>query len=598
MPDVSTLEQRRERAILQLDDFLCRECGATRIPDLDSAQIEARNFVAGWRLTIQPLQQPRKMNLCVDGLFPFSAPRFQLIAGPPFPTWPHIEKDGMLCLGDETFTVDPSQPVAVVRQLLVQMAFPLLRASENGSNREDFRTEFYSYWNATVPAGEPPVRSLLIPHGPSRRVRIWRGQHFAVVGEKEDSVLQWLKNLYGDQKQFDGTEGSCLLWLDKVLLPEQYPQRSSDVREIANSSGGAQFLSELVVKEKSPIPVVFGSSSENGPCFGAVIISNAKQTNVIGRRVNSIEAGFRPGHVPQKLAAERVLNSSTPITRKRVERADASWIHGRDQDPRQAALACRRVAIIGCGAIGGPVANELAMAGVGHLLLIDPENLIWANVGRHPLGADSVGFGKASQLAKKLTVNFPHAHFDSRTEEFGSVVEKEPNLLLDCDLIVCATGIWSVESALNAWHFSKKRPAGILYSWTEPHACAGHAVAVKPNDACLQCQFSPLGDPKKVVTDFGSEGPRHEPACGAVYQPYGPVELSWTTALASMLALDCLVGKISISTHRIWAGPKTLLDAAGGSWHADWIRERKEREGGGFLEERVWEKDASCSICN
>jgi molybdopterin/thiamine biosynthesis adenylyltransferase len=598
MPDVPTLEQRRERAIVQLDDFLCRECGAVRIPDAEVLQIPGRKFVAGWRVTIQPHQHPRKMNICVDGLFPFSAPRFQLIAGPPFLTWPHVEKDGMLCLGNETFTVDPSQPVGMARQLLVEMAFPLLRASENASNREDFRTEFYSYWNAMVPVGEPPVRSLLSPHGPSRRVRIWRGRHFAVVGETEESVLQWLKNLYGDEKQFDGTEASCLLWLHKVLLPEQYPHRTSEVREIANSSGGGSFLSEMAAKEKRSIPIIFGSLSENGPCLCAVTVLNSQKTDVIGRRVNSIETGFRPGHVPQKLVAERVLNSSTPITRAKVERADASWIHGRDQDPRQAALASRRVTIVGCGAVGGPVAIELAMAGVGHVLLIDPEELTWANVGRHPLGADSVGFGKASQLAKKLTANFPHAYFDSRTEEFGSVLEKEPNLLLDCDLIVCATGIWSVESALNAWHFREKRPASVLYSWTEAHGCAGHAVAIKPGGSCLQCQFSRLGDAKQVVTEWGSSGPRHEPACGGVYQPYGPIELSWITALASALALDCLLCKISNSTHRIWAGPKTLLDTAGGSWNADWIRGRKEREVGGFLEEGVWEKDATCPICN
>ena len=70
MPDAPTLVQRRDRAILQLDDFLCRECGAVRIPDAEAAQIAGRNFVAGWRLAIQPLQQPRKMNICVDRLFP------------------------------------------------------------------------------------------------------------------------------------------------------------------------------------------------------------------------------------------------------------------------------------------------------------------------------------------------------------------------------------------------------------------------------------------------------------------------------------------------------------------------------------------------
>jgi len=597
MPDVPTLEQRRERAILELNDFLRQECGAVRLPDTDAARIPDRNFVAGWRLKLQVLQQAREMNVCVERLFPFAAPRFQLIGGPPFLTWPHIEKDGMLCMGDETFTVDPSQPVAMARQLLVEMAFPLLLQAENGSSREDFRTEFYSYWNATVRAGEPPVRSLLAPRGPSRLVRIWRGQLFAVVGETEDSVLGWLRNLFGNQKQFDSTESACLLWLNEVPLPSQYPKRSSDVSEMAGSSGGAQFLSELAVNERRSIPVIFGSMSENGPCFGAVMVSNSERTNVMGRRVNPMEAGFRPGRAPRKLVAQRLFNSSAEVTRAKVERADAAWIHGRDQDPRQATLATRRVVIIGCGAIGAPVASQLAMAGVGHLLLIDPQVLAWANVGRHPLGAESVGFGKASELAKKLSVSFPHGHFDSRTDECSAVLEKEPHLLADCDLIVCATGIWSVESALNAWHVSGRRPSHILYSWTEPQACAGHAVAIKAGDACLQCQFSRLGDAKIVVTDWGSAGPSREPACGAVYQPYGPVELSWTTAAASALALDCLLDKISRSTHRIWVGPKALLEGAGGSWNAEWLRERQGREGGGSLEERAWTKDAMCPIC-
>jgi len=597
MPDVPTLEQRRQQAILELNDFLCQECGAVRLPETSATQIQDCDFVARWRLKIQVLQQPREMNVCVSGLFPFAAPRFQLIDGPPFLTWPHVEKDGMLCLGDETLTVDPSLPVAMARQLLRELAFPLLLQSENGSNREDFRTEFYSYWNATVLVGEPPVRSLLAPHGPSRLVRIWHGQHFAVVGETEDSVLRWLRNLYGNQKQFDSTDSACLLWLNEVPLPNQYPERSSDVGEMARSCGGRPFLSELVVNGRRSIPVIFGSTSENGPCFGAMMVSNSERTNVMGRRVDFVRAGFRPGRAPQRLVAQRLFSSSVPVTRAKVERADAAWIHGRDQDPRQASLAARRVVIIGCGAIGAPVASQLAMAGVGHLLLIDPEILAWANIGRHPLGADSVGSYKASELAKKLTASFPHGHFDSRTEEWGAVLAKEPNLLADCDLLICATGVWSVESELNAWHASGQRPSHILYSWTEPHACAGHAVAIKSGDSCLQCQFTPLGDAKTVVTDWGGAGPSREPACGAVYQPYGPVELSWTAATASALALDCLLDKIPRSTHRIWVGPKVLLKGAGGSWNSEWRREREDREAGGFLEERAWTKDTMCPIC-
>jgi sulfur-carrier protein adenylyltransferase/sulfurtransferase len=382
-------------------------------------------------------------------------------------------------------------------------------------------------------------------------VQIWRGQYFCAVGETEESVLGWLRNRYGDQKQFDVTESCCLLWMNQVLLPSEYPRRSSDVRELAKSSGALELLQESAGKERRHIPVVLGSSSSNGPCFAAVTITSVQKTGI---------PGFRPGHAPSKILADRVLGSSASVNRAAVARADASWIHGRDQDARQSVRASRQIAIVGCGAIGGPVAVALAMAGAGHLML-------------------------------------PHARFKSRTEELRVVLEKEEDLLLNCDLVVCATGVWSVESALNAWHVSTKHPAQILYAWAEPHACAGHAVAILPDEACLQCQFAQSGEAKKIVTDWKGRSEQHEPACGAVYQRYGPIELSWVTALGTGLALDCLLGNIKASTHRIWASPKALLDAAGGSWNTDWIGENKARESGGFLEERRWERDSHCAIC-
>lgn len=300
MRELPTLEQRREQAILELDHFLSRECGAVRIPSAELSNIGARGFVAGWRVEVQPLQQLRRMNVCVDGLFPFSAPRFQLVAGPPFLAWPHVEKDGTLCVGDETQTTDPSRPVAVARQLLLENVFPLLRACENGSNREDFRTEFHSYWNATVPEGEPPIHSLLDPQGPSRIVQIWRGQYFSAVGETEERVFRWLRNRYGDQKQFDATESCCLVWMNQVLLPSEYPRRSSDVREIARLSGALELLQEMAGRERRCIPAILASSSSNGPCISAVTISSAQKADI---------PGFRRGHVPEKILAERVLGS-------------------------------------------------------------------------------------------------------------------------------------------------------------------------------------------------------------------------------------------------------------------------------------------------
>jgi len=87
--------------------------------------------------------------------------------------------------------------------------------------------------------------------------------------------------------------------------------------------------------------------------------------------------------------------------------------------------------------------------------------------------------------------------------------------------------------------------APILYAWTEPNACAGHAVLIFPGSPCLQCGFSVSGDCKLQVTDWpGEKKLQTEPARGAVFQPYGPIELLGTISVAASLALDALLEEL------------------------------------------------------
>jgi integrase len=123
--------------------------------------------------------------------------------------------------------------------------------------------------------------------------------------------------------------------------------------------------------------------------------------------------GFRPGAVPDTLLLARYFGRAK-LLRRPIERADASWVHGRGEDPRVARLRGKRVAVIGCGSVGAPVAIALAQAGIGHLIPIDFDRLRWSNVGRHPLGASYVGQNKAKALAEKIRSAFPHITVEFR----------------------------------------------------------------------------------------------------------------------------------------------------------------------------------------
>jgi len=476
----------------------------------------------------------------------------------------------------------------------------LVCSSESGENESDFRTEFYSYWDRSLLERNEKIFSLLKVDGNSRLIRIWRGETRPVVGESEKQVLSWLRHRHGNQPQFDTTDVACLLWLPEALLPREYPKTAGDLYLLAMTTpGGAKLLEQFGAIGKSPFYFILGAESGNGPCLAGVKTNRPLIVDIRGKRRDHSLHGFRPGKVPKSLVTQRLFSEASPASRMNVERVDSAWIHGRGYDPHHESLSVKKVVVIGCGSIGAPIAQHLAMAGVGNLSLVDPQDLSWANVGRHPLGAEHVGHSKATTLAAKLQLSYPHAEIRGFDLYYEEVLSKEPQILEEADLIVCATADWEMESLLNLQRVHGEINSPILYTWTEPHACAGHAVVLPSASPCLQCGMTLPGEARAEITKWRRDTEtRSEPACGAVFQPYGPIELQGSISMAASLALDSLLGKIQRSIHRVWASPNALLVEAGGDWSDTWRNGHPGREKGGIQEDWAWEKDDLCPVCS
>jgi hypothetical protein len=154
-------------------------------------------------------------------------------------------------------------------------------------------------------------------------------------------------------------------------------------------------------------------------------------------------------------------------------------------------------------------------------------------------------------------------------QSWEKVARKEPELFISADLIVSAIGDWASEAAFNEWQKTGGLPP-VVYGWTEPYAAAGHAMAIFEGEACLQCQLDELGEPKLRVTQWKDKITlKQEPACGVMYQPYGPIEANNCINLIAETVVDVLTNKISTSTERIWASRRTLLESSGGEWTKD-----------------------------
>ena len=592
-PASASLRKQKEAALGAVANWLATLPGPVR--RLDAGELRAypgRNAIHGWRVDVTFTDGvTRRMDLLADRAFARTPLRVILVDRPSFLTWPHVEKDGALCLLPETADVTASDPAAAAANVL-GLASTLVEDCLAGRSEIDFRTEFCSYWDWDRTEGCTPVRSLLEPRGPTRLVRIWRGLGFYLLGEDEESITPWLRNLFDDDKPRP-TEPALLLWLNRPPVPAEYPRSGDDVVALARCAGGDALadLEQLAAARPDAVVVAIGADSFNGPCLAAV---NVTPRTV--RQGRSLQNGFPPGRVPERILSQRFFGGAKVI-RSAVDRVDPAWVHGRGRDPRFAKLRDSRVIVLGCGSLGAPVALALAEAGAGRLVLLDPDRLTWANVGRHPLGADSVDRYKADALAKSIRRSYPHIEVEAYRSFWEDLPAGLGNGCMKADLIVSATGRWASEGALNEWHLSAGRSPTIVYGWTEAHACAGHAVAIAKTGGCLECGFDDAGGPRLRVCRWDAETTLQEPACGAVFQPYGPVELAHVIATVAELAVDCLLGTIATSTHRIWADRRSRLIETGGAWTADWEKIAGDRDGGGFLHESVWAPSPDCRAC-
>jgi molybdopterin/thiamine biosynthesis adenylyltransferase len=388
-------------------------------------------------------------------------------------------------------------------------------------------------------------------------------------------------------------------------LPSEYPKTSNDVFSLIKnaSSENVELLYQLMAKKPRQATVVFGMHTENGPCLAGVTSYDPEESRFDQATIRPLERGFREGKTPPKILSQRFWQAATPATISNVVRADASWIHGRGKDARQKRLSDAAVTVIGCGSVGSQVAAMLAQAGIGHLTLIDPEHLSWSNVGRHKLGAKNVDQPKAEALAKALRENYPHLNIECRKDDWEHVLQKEPDFFTNCHrddrLIISATGSWSSESALNVWHQGYRHLMPIVYGWTEAHGCAGHAVVIASDGGCLECGMNKFGSPNLSVADWtGATIQQREPACGASFQPYGPIELNYTNILIAEVALDVLLGKITQTTHHIWACRQSFLHDCGGSWSKEWQSLSSYQPTGGYMTSQAWGKNSNCLTCN
>ncbi|WP_447554694.1 ThiF family adenylyltransferase [Vreelandella sp. EE22] len=600
--NIRTVEELRLEALRELHRFLS-ELGGYTLPAEIISGFARRQYTHGWQLKLGDGPN-HKIKVMADSHFPFDP--ISVFADPSLYRFiPHVERDGFVCTLPGQATIDTGQTTAVARDVL-QRAYRILATTSSSMRvRNDFVTEFLSYWEGTI--NGRTVLSLLTPGGEVRTIVVWRGERFILIAEDEKAATRWLRFSYGDSKLIRAQrfkfENGLYIPLSAPPTPKNYPLTPDKALRLADVEGEAKgkAIRKAIDGHIASFLVMFSGHTTNGPAFFAIDVRVPKPENrgPYIAPVDRLIRGFRFKKIEEPLPAKSIRPRRS-IECRRVRRIDPSWVHGRDAITSIPHLREPHVVLIGCGSLGSSVATQIAQCGVGQITLVDPDLMVAANAGRHGLGLDALYRNKASALREHLLARFPHSIAIERHEKrWEDVTWAGGNVFAEADVVVSSIGDWRTEEALNMEWISSGRSSLFIAGWTEPFAGAGHAVILDQQSGCLACHLSAFGVPDFRVTQWPELGTvRQEPACAAMFQPYGPIELGHIQSLVSQAVVDAITGSVTDEQrHRIWCGQKRLVSANGGVWTNRWASAYPGRDEGGFLTARTWEPNRRCKHC-
>lgn len=230
------------------------------------------------------------------------------------------------------------------------------------------------------------------------------------------------------------------------------------------------------------------------------------------------------------------------IRRISVYRIDDRYLAGRNL-PGSKTLAGLKVGLIGCGTIGGYLAEMLAKVGAGtvggKLTLVDKGSFEPGNLGRHRLGFNALLMSKAEAMRDELRRVAPGIDLVAIAGDAKQVV------LGPLDLLIDATGEQGLTDWLT-WKYADRAP--FLSVWVEGAGVAVRALMKsKPQQACPRCvSQAPLKDQYRVF-DVPPEVIIKGHGCEGLYVPFPASTSVQAAALAMEMAQAWLDGADSPS---------------------------------------------------
>lgn len=267
----------------------------------------------------------------------------------------------------------------------------------------------------------------------------------------------------------------------------------------------------------------------------------------------------RPGKERGAFAVEIYLrrDNGQKIIYLEVERRSPQYLKKRCCVPNGMRKSEPKIAVIGCGSVGGNIAMLLAQSGIHNLTLVDHDIYEVNNLYRHVLPKRYVGKYKVEALKHYLENSFPCMHINGIPKNASEWLVRDN--FVEHDIIIAATGNPTLERRMGKI-FNEISHVGhaFLSAWLEPLGLGGHSVIqVAGSKGCLNCLYTngntPAVHPVVSFIQSDQKVSRNLTGCGGAFTPFSSLDAQQTSLLA-MRALDDYLSGSTQSDYRFWIG--------------------------------------------
>lgn len=465
---------------------------------------------------------------------------------------PHIRNSGEFCYADNDQTEwSPHDPEGFAQAIDNKITKTLLNSIDNIGDAEEYRNEFSNYWEADSTAFSfeaLPTSTKVLSYSSFdvKNGQSVKSETEYVVYTNAEEKNRWLE-LRGESAILEeGTAIAISVKPNNWAPISNWPP--SNFTEIlvwlskADRSAHDHLIDQMVQLAIKRILVILQIAEEGQ--LGFKVSLSTRHLELVKSWKTRKKRSLKP--MIDSFSSQKAIES---YSRLRVEAVDPDAIFLRNRpQPDLGDIRNQRIALVGCGTIGGYVAELLMKAGAGvgptgNLTIYDSDTLSVGNLGRHRLPISFLKWNKAEAMAKLLKAESFHKVSVNGIKKDLEVSEQN---LKDYDVVIDATGRVPVSLALaKVVRSFKKKPPILIHGFND--VWGQESVALIDNGkACYGCleKLAPANiQPPKFNTSRYS--------CGSFYTPYDASVSVISASLIVEAVLNTLEDKLKWSYAKV-----------------------------------------------